>query len=188
MKTEALILAAGYSTRAGTYKMTAPINGKALIEHCVESFLNFCGSITVVTGFDAFRLAYLPRKYNKIELIHNSRYPEGMYSSVLLGLSRMKADRVFVTPGDYPAFQAETLNRMLQINSDIVIPAYHRKKGHPVLFHKAVISQILHSRYGNLHDFIEDYGFATVEVQDQGILLDADTPSDIEKLKGIMGQ
>lgn len=188
MKAEALILAAGYSTRAGTYKMTAPINGKTLLERCAEKFLECCGSITVVTGFEACRLAYLPRKYDKIKLLHNSRYREGMYRSVLLGLSKMKADRIFITPGDYPAFQAGTLNRMLQTNGGIVIPAYHGEKGHPVLLQKTVVPEILHSRYGNLHDFIEDYGYTVAEVQDPGILLDADTPSDLNRLKRIVEQ
>jgi molybdenum cofactor cytidylyltransferase len=58
------------------------------------------------------------------------------------------------------------------------------KKGHPVLFRDTVIPEILAlPDDAILRDYIQAKGFTTIEVKDNGILLDLDTPEDYETLR-----
>ena len=66
---------------------------------------------------------------------------------------------------------------------DIVIPTYGGKRGHPVLMRGELVSEILvRPAASSLRDYIESRGYATVEVDDEGILWDLDTPEDYERL------
>jgi molybdenum cofactor cytidylyltransferase len=77
---------------------------------------------------------------------------------------------------------------MLQVQAEVVIPTYRGKKGHPVLLGQTAIAEIL-ALPGDaiLRDYIRDKGFAAVAVEDQGILLDVDTPQDYAALRARFG-
>ena len=159
MSIDGIVLAAGLSSRVGRYKLTLDMQGKTVIERCIESMYDICSNVIVVVGYN----------YNLLE---------GMFSSVKKGLYEVKGDKFFLTPADYPLIKKDTYIRMLSTNSDIVIPTYKNIKGHPVLIKRRIINNILSEEYVSLREFINNHGFSTLCIEDQGILLDIDTNED----------
>lgn len=178
-KIDGIILAAGLSKRANSYKMTLNIGGKTLIENCIESMYDVCSKIIIVGGYRVENLVPVVEKYPKIKLVVNENYMEGMYSSIKEGLKHVRGDRFFLTPGDYPVIQKNVYDTMSQTDSDIVVPVYNGKKGHPVLIKSYLIKEICqNSVYSNLREYIGSKGFTSVTVNDKGILMDVDTMED----------
>lgn len=183
MKIEGVILAAGLSTRAGTHKMILDVNGKTVLERCVESMYQSCSRIVIVGGYMIENIKGITEKYSKVELIYNKNFESGMFSSVKAGIKRIKADRFFLTPGDYPKIDSKVYSKMLMTKGDIVIPTYEGKKGHPILIDGSFAQDIIwNAEYNSLRDFVNRVGFKAVEVEDSGMLLDIDTMEDYNKM------
>lgn len=179
MSIDGIILAAGCSTRAERFKMTEKLLGKPVIEYAVETMSKVCSTIIVVAGHQSEKLFYLPRKYANVRIVQNDLYPQGMFCSVMAGLKASFSDRVFVIPGDYPAVSVNTVFCMKQRqNCDILVPSYRGKIGHPVLLRKEAVSKLQRDGFLTLWEFISQYGYQILEVDDPGILLDIDYPED----------
>jgi len=185
---DAVILAAGLSTRAGRWKMALPLGDRTVLQRCIDSVRETACHIWVVTGWQAGRVAALLQGEPKVELVPNPHYQQGMFSSIQAGLARVQAPRAFLTPGDYAFIAPAVYDRMLQVQAEVVIPTYRGKKGHPVLLGQIAIAEIL-ALPGDaiLRDYIQGRGFAALEVEDDGILLDVDTPQDYEALRARLG-
>ncbi|MFY9612962.1 MAG: nucleotidyltransferase family protein [Tissierellaceae bacterium] len=183
MKIEAIILAAGHSSRFGSNKLILEIEGLTVIERCLLSMYDYCSRIIVVGGHRIEDLYEPLREYPKVDLIYNKDYHLGMFVSVKCGLRALKGDKFFLTPGDYPMIDKSTFGYMLEVSEDIVLPSYRGKNGHPVLLKSHLINEILaNESLNSLRDFIKIKGSANLEVADPGILLDIDTLEDYEKI------
>ena len=176
---EGVILAAGYSSRAKVNKLIQEIAGKPLLVRCIEGMYGAVSRILVVGGYKINALRPLLKEYPKCELVYNSQFEKGMFSSVLLGLRLCVGDRVFITPGDYPYITEEVYQRLLKDSGEITVPVYNNTLGHPVLLSKNMISQLLSApRYLSLQDFIAQHNSSKISVETRGILMDIDTPED----------
>ncbi|MEW9096437.1 MAG: nucleotidyltransferase family protein [Clostridiaceae bacterium] len=184
MKIEGIILAAGLSTRAGTNKLVLNIYGKTVIERCIYGMYDLCSKIIVVGGYRVEEIKDILDKYPKVELVYNPDYLEGMFSSVKKGLSYIKEERFFLIPGDYPVINKKIYEKMLNVDRDIVIPVYNGKKGHPLLMKSYLIKELLEDiHYETLRDFINEKGFASIDVEERGILMDIDTMEDYKRAR-----
>jgi molybdenum cofactor cytidylyltransferase len=186
---EAVILAAGYSSRAEVFKLELDLGGKTVIERCIEGMSPFCSRIIVVAGYKMETIAAILGKYPQVEIVFNSRYAEGMFTSVKEGMRHVRGRRFFFTPGDYPLISPEVCKQLLTREGEIVIPVFKGRKGHPVLFAGRIAGEILlMADTSNLRDFIYQKGFQTLTVDDEGILIDLDTQEDyrgiLEKSRG----
>lgn len=182
MKLEGVILGAGLSRRMGTNKLALDLYGKTIIERCIDGMYELCSKIIVIGGHRQEEIKKILDKYPKVELIHNPDYGKGMFSSVKKGISYVKAERFFLTPGDYPVISKKTYQDMLQIDEDIVVPLYNGKRGHPLLMKSHLIEEVLtDTYYKTLRDFINMQGFTSIELKDPGILMDIDTIEDYKK-------
>lgn len=182
MGVEGVVLAAGFSSRAGTYKMALDLDGKTVIERCIESMYDVCSRIIVVGGFKIEIIMNILNKYPKVEIVLNKDYKAGMFSSVKEAIKHVKEERFFFTPGDYAAINKEVYESMLKAEGDIIIPTHKGRKGHPVLMNSCYIGEILNGEYSNLKEFINSKGYNTLEVQDKGILMDIDTMEEYKKI------
>jgi molybdenum cofactor cytidylyltransferase len=180
---EGVILAAGLSTRAGSFKPELPLGDRTVIQRAVESMAVVARHIYVVVGWKAERVQELLEAYPQVVLVPNPYYREGMFSSVQAGIAHVRADRFFLLPGDHPAVHEQTFHRLLLAPGEIIIPTYRGRKGHPVLIDSQCVPEIrAQPTHSSLRDFIAMRGSTTVEVQDRGILLDVDTPEDYQAL------
>ena len=128
---EGIILAAGLSTRAGQYKMAMRLGDKTLIEHSVASMSPVVERVIVVGGHRIELLRQILAGYPQVEVVHNTAFREGMFSSVQAGLSQVRAERVFLLPGDCPVVSTATYRRLLEVPGEVVIPHVRRAQRTP---------------------------------------------------------
>jgi len=185
MTVDAVILAAGYSSRAGDFKPALDLFGKSILQRCIESMRDLCENIIVVGGHQIKIIRELTKDLPKVKVVKNEHFELGMFSSVRRGIKEVSSDRFFIIPGDQPLVRPETFSELIGYNMDIVIPRYKGKKGHPALFDSKLVEEIL-SRDDSeiLRNYIHSKeNVAIVDVDDPGIGLDVDTLEDYEKIK-----
>ena len=189
----AVIVAAGLSSRMGTFKPMLPLGDSTIIRRCIHSLQSAgAGDIVVVTGRDADRLAEHLAPL-RIRCIQNENYATtDMFCSVQLGFRAVKQETgaVFFTPGDIPLFSPASLFAMIehqrQSGCGSVIPSFAGETGHPVLIHAAAIPDLLRYSGGDgLRGALSRPSLrpSILAVDDPGILLDADTPADYAQLQ-----
>jgi len=187
MDIEGIVLAAGFSSRMGKFKMEMSLDGKTLIERSVESLDKVCSKIIVVAGYKIERIKEILKSNEKVEVVFNKEFEKGMFSSVKTGISQIKTEKFFLIPGDIPFVKEKVFRKLLSKKGDIIIPVFKGRKGHPVLIDSSLIAEILDEpEDSNLKLFIDKKGFRTVEVQDESILFDIDTEEDYLNYKGNM--
>ena len=183
MKVEGIVLAAGLSSRAGRNKLVLDINGKTVIERCILGMYDLCSRIIVVGGNKVEDIEDILDKYPKVELVYNPNHLDGMFSSIKIGLTNIQGERFFLIPGDYPNVSKETYENMLNIDEDIVIPVYNKKRGHPLLMKSYLIKDIVkNGSYKTLREFIAEKDISFVDIDDFGILTDIDTMEDYKEI------
>ena len=186
---DGVVLAAGLSTRAGVGKLTLEIEGQAILARCLESMYDACARIIVVTGHRRETLRPILRTYAKVEEVHNPDYASGMFGSVLAGVRQVKAERFFLTPGDYPLIAKSTYAALANVDGEVVIPVFAGKRGHPLLMDSRLIRELLsYPGVATLEDFILHQGASLVPVQDPGILMDVDTMEDFREILWYLAQ
>lgn len=188
MGVEGIILAAGLSSRAESYKMTLALNNKTVIENTIDNMMDFCKRIIVVGGYQIEKLQPIVDRYKRVELVLNEDYMEGMYSSVKKGMSCIRADRFFFTPGDYPLIAPEVYGELLLHKATVVIPTFEGRKGHPILFDSEIIDDVLHcTTYKTLREVINNKETILAAVACRGITMDLDTGLDYQILLKQLG-
>ena len=188
MRTGAVIVAAGLSSRMKEFKPMLCLGEKTVIEHTIGALREAgVAPITVVVGYKGDVL----RRHlsgSGVRFAENPRYAQTkMFDSILIGLSdtRGRCDRVFLMPADVPLVRTETLLALLGTEGPLVRPVYGGKGGHPLLADTALFPALKqHNGEGGLRGAIEamHIPMVNVPVDDEGILLDADTPADYKKL------
>jgi molybdenum cofactor cytidylyltransferase len=178
---EGVILAAGSAFRAGTFKPGLLIGGKPMIARCIEGMHVLCRRIIVVGGHEFEQLRALVEGIDGVECVENSSFQKGMFSSVKAGLSCVRGDRCFVIPADIPMVPPRVYQQLLTIKSDVVVPTFQGRNGHPVSFSSSIIPRILSEPdESSLRDIIRSIGLRTIEVDAEEILIDVDTLEDYE--------
>lgn len=179
---QAIILAGGFSKRTGINKLSLLFKGIPLIHHVIDVFLPYTDKIIVVSGHYHEELVSLLRKYDRVEIVRNLDYPKGMFSSVLKGVAQTDDD-FFITPGDYPLISSKTIEQLLSSNALIAVPVFNGRRGHPILIRKQLKEELLKEPIeSNLKVFRDRHHPVSIEVEDEGILIDVDTLSDYNDL------
>lgn len=187
----AIILAGGYSMRMKEFKPLLPLGASTVIENTINVFRNSgVYDITVVIGYRANELKALLDSIG-VKWVYNENYHQGMYSSVVAGVSSLSTDKsgFFLLPADMPLVKKETIEELIKVyNSteyDIIYPIYKGHRGHPPLISASLCPAIKNwEGGGGLRALLSEYQkLATqVEVTDESILIDMDTPEDYIKL------
>lgn len=184
MEIEVVILAAGYSSRADGFKMSFKLDGKPVLHRVIEVFHKICARIFVVSGHRAEEIEKLAAGYKNVRVVYNPRYDDGMFSSVQAGAACVQAARFFFTPGDYPLIGPDVCRKLLAVRSEVVIPTFGGRKGHPVLLDGALAPEIVREPPdSNLKRFLQRKTCQLTEVGDAGILIDLDTQEDYAALR-----
>jgi molybdenum cofactor cytidylyltransferase len=163
--------------------MALPLGDKTVIERSVEGMLPYVDRVIVVLGWQAARLRDMLASYDKVDLVHNEQYERGMFSSVRVGVAEVRARSFYLLPGDIPLVPAQVYVQLDGAAGDIIIPTCNGRRGHPVRFDSRLIHEILAlPEEATLRDYVAGKGYVTVEVADERILRDIDTPEDYEAL------
>ena len=188
MRTGAVIVAAGMSSRMGDFKPMLGIGGISIAERVIAK-LQQSGvtEIVMVTGFNAVMLEHHLANRGIVFLRNEQYETTTMFDSASLGLSyiRDKCDRVLFTPVDIPLFTSATVQSLLKTDASLAVPVCEGKPGHPILISCKLIGKILaDTGEGGLRGALERCGepLVSIPVDDRGILHDADTPEDYADL------
>lgn len=186
----AIILAAGYSSRMGSFKPLMELHGKTPLQRCIELF-QLCGinHIIVVTGHSH---NFIEEELSgKVKTVFNRNYNEGMYTSVKSGTAALSpdTDAFFILPVDIPSIKVCTIKKMIEsyekISQGILYPTFNEEKGHPVLITYSLAEEILRRNpQQGLREILKlhEDKWHYQSVADRGILLDMDTKEDFEIL------
>ena len=188
-----VILAAGASTRLGKPKQLLQYHGKTLLNHAVNEATNAkADAVVVILGKNADLFQNEIDK-EKVHVVINKDWEEGMASSVRLGLDALLnrkpyMDAVIFMVCDQPHISSSVLNELIttqqKTTKQIVTCDYGESIGPPALFHKKYFRELakLNGDVGarniiqqNMHDV------ATILFPEGKI--DIDTNDDYEKLK-----
>lgn len=190
----ALILAAGYSSRMGRFKPLLELGGVRIVESLAALFRSAgIERIGVVTGHLAARLEPVLHQLG-IAAVTNPAYEQGMYSSVQAGLAWLpkEVDACFLLPVDIPLVRSATIEALAERyaarRSAVIYPRFRGERGHPPLIDRSLFGEILAGGGdGGLRAVLERHRAAAAEVEviDQGILLDMDTPDDYLRLAAL---
>jgi molybdenum cofactor cytidylyltransferase len=187
---EGILLAAGESRRMGYPKPLLKIAGQTFIERIAESMLAVVPRLVIVLGAHSDRVrAAIPRD-GRIAIVENPNYSRGQLSSLKVGLSAIQPDSTgaLVHLGDYPMIRVETFRAIVdsynQTSKPMVIARHQGHRGHPVIFTRAIFAELQSAPEGEgaRHVVNADASrIAYVDLDDPGINLDLDTPSDLAR-------
>ena len=183
----AVVLSAGESSRMGRPKALLPIEGQTFIERIVDALkAGGIERIVVVLGFHAdvlrAQIDHLP-----VEILVNPDYCLGQLSSLQVAVRHLMLDAncegMMVHLVDHPYIDPKLVSLMLErfktLKSAIVVPRYQGKRGHPVIFSRALFDELLSAPLDQgakivVHAHRQDT--LEIETEDAGITLDIDTP------------
>ncbi len=181
----AIVLAAGESKRMGKLKQLLPLGESTIIEQTIDNLLSSrIGEVIVVMGHGAEEIK---RRLGirQVKIVYNPRYTEGMSTSIAAGLRELdaKADAVMLVLADQPFIDSQTIDKLLdefgKHDRGIAFPAYRGKRGHPVIFSRRYIDELLKLKGdAGAKELIERHpdDILEVPVDSPGILRDIDTP------------
>jgi molybdenum cofactor cytidylyltransferase len=196
----ALLLAAGGSTRMQRPKLLLPwgegmrqtVIGASLTA-ILESPVEWVGLVTGALGTaiarrarTSYRLWQPPEGREKpyLRVIHNPAWMEGMRRSIVEGLAHLPPSLhgLFIALGDMPAVPSAVYVRLAEefrAHPDrIYRPVCRGRPGHPVLFPRALLGEIKPKGDEGLRQLLKEHKerVRLIEVEDEGVLLDLDTP------------
>ncbi len=186
-----LILAAGQSSRMGLFKPLAPLGRSTFIEESIGAFQK--------AGLQDVRVVVHPRSRDLITMaervgarcLPNPDPSRGMFSSVLTGVESLGPEihAFFLMPADMPLIRPQTIRALLEVYEQtlpkVIHPRFLGRRGHPPLvptafFPKGVSTECPGGMRAVLAA-LEAESF-DVDVADEGVLLDCDTPADYERI------
>ncbi|HET6461772.1 MAG TPA: NTP transferase domain-containing protein [Syntrophales bacterium] len=187
----AIILAAGSSLRTKDFKPLLLIGGMTILERTVRLFQqNGIRDTKVVVGHRWKDLVPV-LQYCGATWVVNEDYQQGMFSSVVAGISRLEVGReaFFLLPVDIPLVRSQTIRDLLKAypkaGRHILYPTFQGTRGHPPLIAKTFTEKVsLWNGDGGLRSFLRQHETESLEVEvvDEYILQDIDTMADYEEL------
>ncbi|MDR7002403.1 nucleotidyltransferase family protein [Neobacillus niacini] len=186
---EAIILAAGYSSRANAFKLTLPLGQMTVLEQTISKFEGICSRVIVVAGFQSEIIQEEIAKIScknaysfQINFVYNEDFDQGMFRSIQKGCNEVNAPTFFITPGDCPLVKKETVQLIAENKGNVVIPSFNYKGGHPIKLSSEVKQKILETNpESNLREVLGGFEKKYMNVDDPGVLMDVDTLEDFQK-------
>jgi molybdenum cofactor cytidylyltransferase len=183
----AVVPAAGASSRFGSMKLLADVNGMPMIGRTLASLFGAGLGRVVVVVAPAHQLgASGVLDDPRVTVLTNPEPSRGMFSSIQIGLAAADGDPVVVLPADMPFLRTETIADVMEECGRLqvpVVPVYRGKRGHPLVLPRAACDRLLGQSAGTtLKQALLDVAGAPHErpTNDRGAVRDVDTPQDLE--------
>jgi molybdenum cofactor cytidylyltransferase len=191
-----LLLAAGSSSRMGRPKQLLPLGKAFLLDHVLGQALSSdLDRVVLILGHKAEEIREglkTPVGHPKLTILQNTKYDQGISSSLLCGLRHVEDhyEHVMVILGDMPYITSDLINLLLRqyLASGLPLGAVQTKRGrsHPVILSRRF--------YPDLHQLRGDVGarelfalfpqdLCLVESGEAYHDMDVDTPEDYEAVR-----
>ena len=189
MKTIAIILAAGKSSRMGKNKLLLKVEGQTVLDRLLDAVISSkVEDIVIVLGNKPNAIKQLAESRN-IRTVLNMEHEQGMISSFITGLKIIDAEAAFLILGDQLGLTPVLLNSMIdymETNQEVMIvsPEYEGKTGHPSLFRGVLFNEILNlPKNENMKHIVIRHELTHRHVPgDIWNTMDFDTPEDFERV------
>jgi molybdenum cofactor cytidylyltransferase len=192
----ALVLAAGTSSRMGTFKPLLPLDGTPMLETVITKVLSFSfiEVMTVVGYKDKEIKESINIQDQRFKWVSNPNYLEGLSSSIKAAIHQYHYQNlgVMVFLGDQPLIKISTIEKMVQVinemgnvqSKSIIQPAYNGMPGHPVFISSQMIPYLktITGDQGAKLIFKHAEKHILIPTDDKGILFDVDTQQDYQKI------
>ncbi len=176
----------------GVFKPLLDLGGRPVITRIIETCRQAgIDEVIVVAGYRRELIIPVIEGAGARAAI-NDRYEEGMFSSVIAGISAMEQgpQAFIVLPADIALVRAATIRSLVRSfmegKNRILAPSFRGRKGHPPLISTELQGAIIEFTGENgLKGALEKLESETVkvEVPDGNILFDIDNPADYGELK-----
>lgn len=185
MKTDAIVLAAGLSTRMGRNKLLLPYLGRPILQHTIDlvSSLPFHSRI-LVSREETIGGVTVPDDFI---VLRNPRPQEGQSASMRIGLECAEGDGFIFFQADMPLLDPETVKAVLDLAGKglIALPRHGGVPGNPVFFSARFKAELMavegdHGGRGVRDRHAENCRY--VELASQSPMWDVDTKEKYEAL------
>ncbi|HEY4739890.1 MAG TPA: nucleotidyltransferase family protein [Candidatus Acidoferrales bacterium] len=183
----AIILAAGESRRMGSPKALVPLRGLTFVEHLVAATRHARVGLTrIVLGAGAGDIR--PRlNADASTIVVNHEWEKGPLSSIQTGLRSlegMEVEGALICPVDHPLVTQHLVSSMIEAfdvtNCAIILPTYHGRRGHPVLFSSTLFSELMAAPMETgARTVVRAHAnnIASVPTEEEGVILNLDDPA-----------
>jgi molybdenum cofactor cytidylyltransferase len=187
-----VILAAGGASRFGRPKQLLDYHGKPFVRCVAESALAAgLSPVTVVTGAYADEVEHALKDLPLI-LVRNETWQSGQSSSLRIGLQTLppQTGACLFLLADQPQVKPAIINSLVERHSralsPVVAPLVAGRRANPILFDRDTFPDLfaLSGDVGG-RAILSKFPPAYVDWADESLLVDIDTPSDLQKLAGL---
>ncbi len=159
------------------------------LDHLIELLRPRVDPVIAVLGHHVVQICTTVAPRAGLQFVVNADYASGQLSSLQAGIRALPAEApaALVALVDHPAVQPSTLDAVLaRAGAALVIPCYQGRRGHPVLFSRAILDEIAGlppaaTAKQVVHAHLPEA--VLLEVDDPGVVQDIDTPADYETLR-----
>ena len=149
----AIILAAGEADRMGKLKQLLPWKDKTILETVIDNVLasqDIDDEIRVVLGAEADRVKRKIGYYDdpRLRIKENPDFSRGMSSRLKVGVEDLSKETKYLVIflGDQPLITPDIFDNIIvefeKTDSEIMLPVYDEKPGHPVLISTKYLPEI----------------------------------------------
>lgn len=185
----AILLAGGASSRMGRAKALLEYRGETFLDRQIALYASAGARVICVLGHDAASIAGSLRRAGEALLVLNPHPEHGQLSSLQCGLRALcpGTEAFFFTPVDSPGVRRETLEMLLdsfeEAAADFWQPSVRGLRGHPVLAPARMAEALLAMPpEASARDLVRRSRRCVLETDDEGAILDIDTPEDYQRL------
>jgi len=191
-----IILAAGSSQRMGSPKALLQIGEKTFLHHIVDVLYSArILDIVIVLGSQAEEIQKTLDWFDG-KIVINNDWQKGQLSSIITGLNALnlttlepeEIDGAVICPVDHPLLTQSLLVDLLQgywlSKKRIIIPIHQGQRGHPVIFDRELFDDIRNAPLDIGARVVvrnHEQDIHEVDVNDEGVLINIDSPDDYKK-------
>ncbi len=187
----AAILAAGESRRMGSPKALASIHGKTFVQHLLDATRHpRIGLTRIVLGADADKIrSSLMLAADSIVL--NREWQLGQLSSIHAAIRSLPdgaTEGLILCPVDHPLISpglvAELIAEFDSSGKRIVVPVFHGRRGHPVVFRSDLYAELLAASPdvgARQVLWAHESEAAEIPTEEEGVVLNLNHPEILQK-------
>ena len=192
-----MIPAAGASSRMGAWKLLLPWGHSTICGTVVDTVISAGLMPVLVSGYRSAELALAFIDRPAVRIVENSGWQSGMLGSIQKGIRAAleyhpDCDGLFVTLSDMPGVPANAFllvgqesTRLLAAGKPrVVFACKDGRLGHPVWIPDDFLAGVLElPPDARLRDYLVTLPWSSVEVDDDGIHADIDTPQEYAAIR-----
>jgi len=189
---EAVVLAAGFSTRMGRPKPLVEIGGEPALSRILGSLREAGLAHPIVVLGSAADDVREGIDLRGCCVVVNPSPERGLSSSLRLGMEAAapRSRGVIVLLGDMPAIRPDTIRAVVEearSGAQLIVPRFHGQRGFPVFIASHLFSRLEKTMAGDsgARTFLASHSglLTAIEVPDPGCVLDFDRPEDLRRFE-----